>query len=311
MLAAHWMQQAVEAYKAVPGSKEHRENLYSELLEYQQASLSEMGQFEHRLDITDIVKATTEQLKGKSTRETIFILAFGLENPPKYSRLVKEATELAKKSPLSSIFSTAHLDREGMVIAKSEGSLGTSSGPSPREVYHLAALEHQLTVIGRILPAIEIIVNEHYISENDFLSVVINNPFVARGQERLYAKGLYAGLTQDFVVAASVLIPLLENSLRHVLKSSGIRTSTLKSDATQEVLRIGALLDHEKTTEIFGEDIVRDLRGLLIDRTYGNLRNIISHGLTSYETFQQPNVVYFWWLVLRLCLTPHLESRLN
>ena len=305
MLAAHWMQQAVEAYKAVPGSKEIRDGLYTELLEYQKASLSEMGQFEYKLDISDIVKATTEMLEGKNAHEAIFILAFGLGAPPNYSRLEKVASELAQKSPLSSIFSTEHLDREGMVVAKSEGSFGNLSSPSPREVYHQASLEHQLFVTGRILPAIGIILNEHYITEDDFLSIVINNSFVAPGQERLYSKGLFAGLTQDYVVAASILIPLLENSLRHVLKSTGVRNSTLKSDGTQEFLRIGTLLDHKKTTEIFGDDVVRDLRGLLIDRTYGNLRNVILHGLTTYETFQQPSVVYLWWLILRLCLTPH------
>ncbi|WP_425487787.1 DUF4209 domain-containing protein [Microbulbifer rhizosphaerae] len=118
----------------------------------------------------------------------------------------------------------------------------------------------------------------------------------------------WSGLTRDFVTATSLLIPLLENSLRHVLKGAGERVSTLTPAGVQEVLRIGALLDHPKTLEIFGEDTVQDLKGILIDRTYGNLRNEVSHGLVSWSTFHQPHCVYLWWLILRFVLMPHYSS---
>jgi hypothetical protein len=100
----------------------------------------------------------------------------------------------------------------------------------------------------------------------------------------------------------------LENSLRHILKGAGERVSTLNPSGIQEALRIGALLDHPKTVEIFGEDTVQDLKGILIDRTYGNLRNEVSHGLVTWGTFHQPCCVYLWWLVLRFVLMPHYEN---
>ena len=74
MIASHWMQQAVEAYKSVPDSKEKRKRLYSELLEYQKVSLSEIKPIQHSQDISDIVQTTMRILEGKTVREAIFIL---------------------------------------------------------------------------------------------------------------------------------------------------------------------------------------------------------------------------------------------
>lgn len=308
MLASHWMQKAVEAYKAVPGSKETREELYQELLNFQKQSLSEMGEFEHSIDITDILKATVEAVEGLEATDALFKIAFGLAAQPNYEKLRAQAQELAQKYPLSSLFGGVHLDREGKVVAKSEGSFGSEDGVSSREVYRLAAHEHQIIVVGQLAPAIDVLITEHAISEQDIMSIVANNPFVGPGQERLYTKALWAGLSGDFIVATSLLVPLLENSLRHVLKGAGERVSTLNPFGIQEALRIGALLDHPKTEEIFGKNTVADLKGILVERTYGNLRNKVSHGLVTWGTFQQPCCIYLWWLVLRFVLMPYYEN---
>ncbi|MES1951650.1 hypothetical protein S4A8_12387 [Salinisphaera sp. S4-8] len=308
MIASHWMQKAVEAYKAVPSSKEMREELYQELLNFQKQSLSEMRKCEHSVDITEIVKATVEAMEGLEATDALFKLAFGVARQPNYEKLRAQARELAQKYPLSSLFGAVHLDREGKVVAKSEGGFGSGDGVSSREVYRLAAHEHQFIVIGQLAPAIDVLITDHAISEQDILSVVVGNPFVEPGQEKLYAKALWAGLSRDFIVATSLLVPLLENSLRHVLKGAGERVSTLNPSGIQEALRIGALLDHPKTEEIFGKDSIADLKGILIERTYGNLRNEVSHGLVTWNTFHQPFCIYLWWLVLRFVLMPYCEN---
>ena len=303
MNAAHWMQQAIEAYKAVPGTKELREELYAELLQYQRDSRNEMGKFETSFDISDLLKWTTSCMAGRSTvREAIFAFAFELAQPLDYVRLRDQAKKLAEKFPLSSIFPAVHLDEEGRVVARSSGS--SSDGVAPHELYRLAGMEHQLTVAGNVLPAIEIVTSEHDLSGNVLLKTLENNPFVAQGQETLYAKGLHAGFDGDFVTALSILIPLLENSIRTVLAQAGVRTSTLNSHGVQEVIRMGTILDHEKTLELFGESIVLDLKGLLVERTYGNLRNNFSHGMLTECAFYHHSAIYLWWLILRLCLTP-------
>lgn len=308
MVASSFMMQAIEAYKKVPNSKEAVEALYEELSITQKESLAELSSFDHSIDISDMLARTEGAIKGLDLREDLVQLCFALHRPVNYDSIEKQASDLARKFPLSHMFGSVHMDDQGRVIARSVGMSELDGDIPAREIFKLAALEHHLAVVGIILPAIDLIRFSHSITEGDLYGIAVNNPFVAPGQEVLYARGLLAGFHEDFVVAASLIVPLIENSLRHVLSSAGVRTTTLNSHGIQESLRIQALLSHPKTLEIFGRNIVNELTGLLVERTYGNLRNIFSHGLGTHGTFYQPSVVYLWWLVLRLFLTPVLTK---
>ena len=307
MSAAHWMQQAIEAYKAVPNSKERREELYTELLESQKQSLDEMGKFETPFDISDCVSQTVETIEGKSFREALFAFAFGITTIPDYKKLEQQAEELAQKHPLSHLFGATHLDHEGKVIAKSPGSFDTGE-VSSHNLYRLAALNHHISVAGCILPASDIIRVEHPLTLTEVEALTTNNPFVAPGQERMWSQGLLAGLDQKYEVALPILVPLLENSLRNILKQSGVRVSTLNTHGVQEELRISAILDHEVALQVFGYDLIMDLKGLLQERTYANLRNVVSHGLGSTGTYYSAPSIYLWWLCFRLVLTPYANQ---
>ncbi|MDC8832956.1 DUF4209 domain-containing protein [Alteromonas gilva] len=307
MSAAHWMQQAVEAYKAVPGSKKRRDELYGELLEFQAQSLNEMGKFETPIDMSSCIAQTVETISGKTFREALFAFAFGVTKVPDYKSLEKQAEELAHRFPLSQLFGAVHLDGEGKVIAKSGGSFETGAVTN-HNLYRYAALEHQVSVAGCILPAADILRVEHPISLTELESLTANNPFIAPSQQRMWAQGLIAGLNEDYEIALPIIVPLLENSLRHVLKSFGERVSTLNTHGVQEELRITAILDHETTLEVFGYDLVMDLKGLLLERTYGNLRNKVAHGLGVTGTYYSATAIYLWWLCFRLVLTPYAKQ---
>ena len=105
-----------------------------------------------------------------------------------------------------------------------------------------------------------------------------------------------------------ILIPQLENSMRHVLNQQGVETTTLNQHGVQERWRFGAILQHEKTLATFGEDVTLDLQALLIEPRYGNLRNEITHGFMRTEHFFQATTIYLWWLIFRLCLTPFYNN---
>jgi hypothetical protein len=207
------------------------------------------------------------------------------------------------------MFGSVHLDREGKVTAKSPSSFGEAEKVSPNDLYKSVALEHQLIATGAILPAADIIRTEHSLSKAYFESLAENNPFVAPGQERMWVQGLFAGMQGDFEVALPILVPILENSLRYVLKQSGVRVSTLNTHGVQEELRITAILDHEVSMQVFGYDLIMDLRGLLLERTYANLRNVISHGLGHTGTYYTAQAIYLWWLIFRLFITPLHNGR--
>ena len=65
-------------------------------------------------------------------------------------------------------------------------------------------------------------------------------------------------------------------------------------------------LDLPKIKDIFDEDTLFDLNGLLVDRSGSNLRNLMAHGLLDDEDFSSPLMSYLWWVTLRLCYLPLL-----
>lgn len=311
MIVAHWLEKAFTAYKAVPRTKEIRESIYQQMRSRQQSALDEMTTFEERIEIGDLIVKATEAVSGLSAKQALFALAFRLAPLPNYEEVKEQTLELAQRYPLSSMFGIAYFDEEGRIVAETPGGIDSGQQSFDREVYKHVSFYHQTIVHGSIVPAISVIEAEHYLTESDLLPLTFNNPFIKPGQERLYAKLLLAGLRQDFIVAIAMGIPALESSLRYVLQSHGARVSTLNASGIQEAIRLPAILDHRKAEEVFGLNLIRDLKGLLLERTYGNLRNKVSHGLFTDGTFSQPSAIYLWWLILRLCLMPYVEDVLE
>ena len=99
-----------------------------------------------------------------------------------------------------------------------------------------------------------------------------------------------------------LLIPQLEASLRYVIQQHGGVTSTLKQGIQKERDMNDPLWD-PITEQIFGADMLFDLRGIPIERFGANIRNDLAHGLIHEGGFYSAEAIYLWWLVIRLCLS--------
>lgn len=139
------------------------------------------------------------------------------------------------------------------------------------------------------------------------LPFVSNNPFVPEGRELIYAQGLHHGLKGGLLVAAHLLIPQIENSVRHVLAENGVLASTLSNSGIQEERNLNRTLYEPKLEELWGEDIVFDLQGLLVERFGSNLRNRMAHGLMELDSFSSYSILYVWWTTLYICFA-HLAA---
>ena len=105
------------------------------------------------------------------------------------------------------------------------------------------------------------------------------------------------------------MVPQIENSIRYALESNDVDVPNLMSDGTQPVKILGPLFDLQETTQIFGESLVFELRGLLIEKRGADFRNRIAHGFVSEAECYGAAPVILWWIVLRLCLIPVLQSQ--
>ena len=165
-----------------------------------------------------------------------------------------------------------------------------------------------------LLPAIEQINEEHHIRQQDLAPIVLGSPFVPSGREALFARGLYAGLTGDYVVAAHLLAPQIENSLRYILQLQGEVISNLTRQDAQNLYDLNRMLNspelEAKLIHVLGDDHVFQLKGLLVQHYGANLRNEIAHGTLGVNElnsgFYGLQCIYLWWLTLRLCLASRL-----
>ena len=145
-----------------------------------------------------------------------------------------------------------------------------------------------------LLPSLEVIRQEHCLDPELFFSVTKHSSIVPPRRTQAFGKGLLAGYNGDFEVAFQILSPQIENLIRFHLKQHGVNTRKRKNGVDEELL-LGPLLHHNKTKEIFGKNLLFELRVLFHPH-----RNDQAHGLIDDTSSPSHYDVYIWWLLLRL-----------
>jgi hypothetical protein len=116
----------------------------------------------------------------------------------------------------------------------------------------------------------------------------------------------------DFTSATYILTPLLENSLRYVLKSYGHDVSVFDdASQTQQDLTISKLFEQMRyeLDAIFTKPITTDIANVFLNRPGPHLRHDIAHGLAHDGTPYGADAVYGCWLIFRLSLLPLFPHR--
>jgi len=314
--ASHDLQKAFEAFERLQsqGTEEERaaiknrlEQIHKLLLEYQQKSSNELITISSKFNISDEVEIARAYVREREFPEALLSLT-SLATPPKVSEL-RQSVEDQLVYP--GLFQITKND-QGKVVARqnsNEGKKAIDFG-----MYIKAVGYQKISAQAFIEPARKQIILEHIIQkseeskikETDLLPLVLNNPFVPPGREKLFIKGLYAGLIGDFITSTHILIPQIENSVRYLLSNRGAITSGIdnKNNGIQQEDNLNTTLfpsKYQQITSIFDEDTLFDLQGLLIEKSGSNLRNRMAHGLINDHEFSSPIFSYLWWVTLRLC----------
>jgi hypothetical protein len=105
---------------------------------------------------------------------------------------------------------------------------------------------------------------------------------------------------------------LLENSLRHALKSYGHDVTTFDdAKLTQEDRSISSLFEQMRPqlVSVFGDAIVRDIENVFLTKPGPYLRHSLSHGLLRDGDPYSEDAIYACWLIFRLCMLPLFPYR--
>ena len=312
MAAAMHVQSAIETLRKAPGMQTRTKELHLLLLNYQKQIEANMGTISVPFDVTEFQVKAREQVKGKTLQQSLLALAF-IGSFPRVDTLRDLIVASLKQFPFRSLVSVVAVNDSGKTVGQ-RPPLRTSGEEAEQavraEMFRQAILFQQLHVLSCVEPAREQITLEHVVRTRDLLPLVSSNPFVPPGREMIYARGLQAGLAGDPLIAAHLLLPQIENSIRTLLARQGRIVSKLDDNGMQDEFDLNRIFydSWDDLVQMFGENLAFDLRGLLIERFGSNLRNEGAHGLMDYPAFFSPQVSYVWWLTLRLCFMVLIES---
>jgi hypothetical protein len=313
LTAAVLYQDGIEALRRVGGMQERVTQLHKALLAYQEKGVSEMGRFSAVVtidNIEDYMERARAQVRGRPLPDALLALAF-VASPPKVSTIEQHIKETLKQSPVWDIFPRTLVNERGRTQKRIPTS---SSGPEGEraaletEMFGYAVELRRARVLTSIEPAREQVNLDHNVRVRDFAPLIVNNAFVPIGREGIFARGLHAGLVGDFLVATHLLIPQLDHSIRTALESRGAIVSGLEDDGTQPERGLNTTLAHAEATLVLGEDIVFDLRGLLVEKAGSNMRHAVAHGLVDEGAFHTTEAAYIWWISLHLCTLGRIQG---
>ncbi len=291
MVASTHIAAAIKEFRQIPKTKERRTALHRELLKYQKGISSELRRVSHESDVSELVEEARLDVKGLSLQEALLVLAVD-PDVPKVSNLKSLVEELSAKHPLNYIMTNRAVDQAGKTIVSIPPILTDNetdrAAALTAHMHRHASMHRQGVVVCAIEPRRYQILTEHNPSLRDFQELTVGNPIFPPGRERLVALGLWHGMHGRFSESIHLLLPQFENSLRYVLGSNGVIVSQLSQLGVQEEYDLNRLMFLPEINNLFDEDYLFNIQGLLVVRYGDNLRNRIAHGLMSFSEVLDP-----------------------
>jgi hypothetical protein len=306
--ATHHLAIAIECLRQSGGNQTRIDGLHKQLIDWQAKVDSEMKTVGHEVDVSEIIRHAEGRVKGKPLRDAIFGMALG-QSVIDPKKLRERVLGHMREFPLTHLFGASRIASDGRITAHKPGGLMADDEERETaieaEMFHQAAnVDWDLRARAYIDVCREEIQREHGPSLRDLQFLVLHNPFVPPGHEMIFLRGIVAGFRGEFDVAAHLLVPQIEESIRYVLRSAGHVTSKLDAKLIQEQRLLGTLLGLPETAQILRADHVFELRGILCEKFGYDLRNRLAHGFVSYQECWGANVLNLWWLVIRLLCFP-------
>lgn len=311
LAACSHLEHAIEAARRAGGQKELVASLQKRLAAEQRAAVAGFKKVEVTVDATEIADKARRAVAGRGLLDAIGELV-RLGSPTSLEHLRSGVQERARGAVFMHVVSPTVVSARGRTIAQIPSM--SSNDPEEREralrmhMMQAAAQYQDGWSVAVINPAREQILVEHgpRLRPRSLRAMVQHNPFVPPGREESFMRGLHAGFVGDLTSAGTILMPQVENAIRHVLEQRGAIVHSRDDEGIEREDDLGKLLDKPEALELFGEDLLFDLQGLLVRPVGSNLRNRVAHGLVADSEFEAPRFLYFWWMVLRLCVTPLL-----
>ncbi|MCK0533265.1 MULTISPECIES: DUF4209 domain-containing protein [Sphingobium] len=309
---AHWVKETLREFRALGGVPERVTEMRRRLRELQDMSLDEFGSFAVPLDGIDELRVKTfDEFKALSLSDAMRAMV-GFSIPDDVEELKAAVLKQSREFPLSNMFGASYADHEGREVARGP-SLDSQEEPSEawykeHGIRHLG-ITRRYRVHGNIEPARQAVLERYSVNEQHLLPIVQLSSFIPAGHHHIFSIG-FARLWQgDYATATHLLIPQIENSLRHILQMAGRDASKIEEDGIEGDRPLNVLLTFYRADleAILDKNIVWQIDSLLNFRPGPALRNELAHGKLTWSEFYADEAIIACWMVYMLTLAPILR----
>lgn len=313
LLAVHWIECAIMAYRGVPGASEKRRNLRKKLTDMQEEMLEQLGTTSTPLDVSKLAESTKDKFGDIDLYESLRIFTL-IVRPPTSDERAKQTDKLKHQHTFLSILPHQRLDGEGKTVARSSDSDGTSvsKGPGFNIMDDIYESVHRISAArGHIDVARAIISKSHFISVDFIFKLLGYSWTVPHDLRQTLSIGFERYFAGDMVSASYILTPLLEGMIRHVLKLRGCCVTRFdESDGTQENLSLSGLIGNLRyeLDHALDPEYVEEISKVFVERHGPNLRNRVVHAEMHDEQANGHDVVYACYLIWLLAVVPLLQN---
>lgn len=325
MVANSFYENAIQAYRDIPLKfrtnfqvEEKIQNIKTKKITSGQATLDEMVTFEtEKYDISPLVESSIAHVAGKQNPQQALVYFCGFSGA-NYQNLKTISKELIGMSVFESIFVKSQMSADGRTIARIPALNNEVSLDHPENelLLHSKMYQHfttdvQLKVQGSIIPALRQLCLEHRFTKDLLIAICEQSPLVPDGRAELTGNALWFGFEEEFGTAIHLLCPQLENIVRNELLKVGAHTRNTDKQGIENENGLSTLMALPEANEVFGEDLLFEIKCIFTEALGFNLRNQVAHGLLDDGHSSSIATVYGWWMVLRLIINSLLTGRIK
>ena len=118
----------------------------------------------------------------------------------------------------------------------------------------------------------------------------------------IYERAIIAGFEGDLLLFVHLIIPQLENSVRLIFGMNKLKITSVLPSGVQREKDMNDLLNDPNAEQIFGKDLLWEMRSLLIEQSGPNLRNRVCHGLADSNDLNGASSTFLLWLTTYLII---------
>lgn len=301
--------EALQRYRSVPRKycsqfkrKERMERCETLIRQHGEKAVNDMHTFKlPAIDIGQIAEMARAHVSGKRSLCEAILCLTGFNILPDIADKETEGRFI-----ISDFAAMKYLVTDGRFVGqKRDDELNDNEYKRNIECYQYRL---PIMVNAQIIPAIRTLTHEHVITFEFLKEICKQSPLICHDRVALTAKSLFLGFTEYFSESIYLLTPQIEHLIRKTLKMAGVNTAVIDDLGNETEAGLGTLLNKAEAKKILGDPLHFNLKVLFTEDKAYNLRNNVAHGLLDDNTSQGDEVIYAWWLYLKI-IVMSLTSR--